>query len=103
MTYQSLYSRPQVTTYTYYLAARSSLNLSWILHNLWFPILGCTIVHSSMRDQVLKEVHSQGHFGRDKTLSLLQQMYFWDGMDKDVTKLVQSCLTNHDPKSFIFR
>ena len=45
-----------------------------------------------MRDQVLKEVHSQGHFGRDKTLSLLQQMYFWYGMDKDVTKFVQSCL-----------
>ena len=30
--------------------------------------------------------------GRDKTLSLMQQKYFWKGMEANVSKLVQRCL-----------
>ncbi len=40
----------------------------------------------------MQEVHNQGHFGRDKTLTLLQHKYFWHGMGKDVAKHVQRCL-----------
>uniref|UniRef100_A0A2N9HV25 RNA-directed DNA polymerase n=1 Tax=Fagus sylvatica TaxID=28930 RepID=A0A2N9HV25_FAGSY len=32
----------------------------------------------SLRAQLLQEVHNQGHFGKDKTLTLLQHKYFWD-------------------------
>ena len=45
----------------------------------------------SLRDQLLLEVHNQGHFGRDKTLSLIQQKYFWKDMETNVSKLVQRC------------
>uniref|UniRef100_A0A2N9F7T1 RNA-directed DNA polymerase n=1 Tax=Fagus sylvatica TaxID=28930 RepID=A0A2N9F7T1_FAGSY len=46
----------------------------------------------SLRAQLLQEVHNQGHFGKDKTLTLLQQKYFWYGMTKDVAQHVQRCL-----------
>ena len=50
------------------------------------------VPNCSLRDQLLLEVHNQGHFGRDKTLSLMQQKYLWKGMEADVSKLVQRCL-----------
>ena len=34
----------------------------------------------SLRAQLLQEVHDQGHFGKGKTLTLLQHKYFWYGM-----------------------
>ena len=46
----------------------------------------------SLLAQLLQEVHNQGHFGKDKTLTLLQQKYFWYCMTKDVAQLVQRCL-----------
>lgn len=32
-----------------------------------------------------------GHFGRDKTLSMVFDRYYWPGMYKDVSKLVRKC------------
>ena len=50
------------------------------------------IPNCSLRDKLLLEVHNQGHFRRDKTLSLMQQKFFWKGMEANVSKLVQRCL-----------
>ena len=45
------------------------------------------IPRSSMRFNLTKENHSGGlvgHFGIDKTLSLLKEKYYWPQMYKDV-------------------
>ena len=45
-----------------------------------------------MRLNLIKEKHSgglAGHFGIDKTLSLVKDMYHWPQMYKDVQKFVK--------------
>src|SRR5271168_2737977 len=47
-----------------------------------------------MRTNLIKEKHNSGldgHFGIDKTLSLLKERYFWPQLYKDVQKFVRSC------------
>ena len=47
-----------------------------------------------MRTNLIKEKHNSGldgHFGIDKTLSLLKERYFWPQLYKDVQKFVKSC------------
>ena len=43
----------------------------------------------------MKECHdnsfSGGHFGRDKTLSRVQERFFWNGMTLDILKYVKNC------------
>ena len=51
------------------------------------------IPRSSMRLNLIKEMHSgglAGHFGIDKTLSLLKEKYYQPQMYKDVQKFVRS-------------
>ena len=46
---------------------------------------------SSMRENLIKEKHSGGmvgHFGQDKTISILREHYFWPQMSQDVKKFV---------------
>uniref|UniRef100_A0A2N9HUX4 Reverse transcriptase n=1 Tax=Fagus sylvatica TaxID=28930 RepID=A0A2N9HUX4_FAGSY len=60
----------------------------------WVSVQGATtmcVPHCSLRRQLLQEVHQQGHFGRDKTLALLQQRYYWPSMTKEVAKFVAGC------------
>lgn len=51
------------------------------------------IPKSSMRENVIKENHSGGlaqHFGRDKTISLVNKHYYCPQLQQDVKKFVQS-------------
>ena len=52
----------------------------------------------SLRHKILREVHNQGHFGREKTLQLQQQQFYWSGMLKDVERLVQRCMIYQQSK-----
>ena len=48
----------------------------------------------SMRVNLIKEKHCGGlvgHFGIDKTLSLIKDKYYWPQKYKDVKKFVRSC------------
>ena len=45
----------------------------------------------SLRLQIIKELHGEGHVGRDRTLQLIQDSYFWPSVRKDVAKYVQRC------------
>ncbi|KAG5549317.1 hypothetical protein RHGRI_014614 [Rhododendron griersonianum] len=47
----------------------------------------------SLREQLLAESHKLGHFGKGKTLGMLQDAYYWLGMAKDVGGYVQRCQT----------
>ena len=51
---------------------------------------------TSLREQLVSEAHGGGmgaHFGRDKTLALLAERYYWPHMKKLVGKMVESCVT----------
>eukprot|EP01018_Ginkgo_biloba_P021133 Gb_01830 [translate_table: standard] len=45
----------------------------------------------SMRENIIKELHSGGlggHFGRDKIVTLIKDRYYWPGLRKQVAKFV---------------
>lgn len=53
----------------------------------------CILV-DSMRENVLRELHSGGlveHFGIDKTIALVVEKYYWPKMRRDITKFVSHC------------
>ncbi|GJR00682.1 putative reverse transcriptase domain-containing protein [Tanacetum coccineum] len=49
------------------------------------------ISDSSLRLQIIKELHGEGHVGRDRTLQLVQASYFWPTMRKEVDRYVKRC------------
>ncbi|XP_035835681.1 uncharacterized protein LOC118483966 [Helianthus annuus] len=49
------------------------------------------IPNSSLRLQIIKELHGEGHVGRDRTLRLVQSSYFWPTMRRDVDRFVRRC------------
>jgi hypothetical protein len=52
------------------------------------------IPRSSIRLNLIKELHSGGlggHFGIDKTTSLVKERYFWPSFNKDVQNFVEGC------------
>nr|CAD1817170.1 unnamed protein product [Ananas comosus var. bracteatus] len=52
------------------------------------------IPEGSLREQIVRELHGNGlggHFGRDKTMSMVTDRYFWPKMFKDVDRLVKRC------------
>ena len=54
----------------------------------------CVPEGGGLRQQVLRECHDgplSGHFGREKTTSLVRRLAFWEGQDKDVAEYVRSC------------
>ena len=58
-----------------------------------------------MRENLIKEKHSggmAGHFGQDKTISILREHYFWPQISQDVKKFVQSCQVCQVAKGFSY-
>ncbi|WOG81677.1 hypothetical protein DCAR_0100828 [Daucus carota subsp. sativus] len=56
----------------------------------------------SLREAVIFEAHEgglAGHFGRDKTLALVQEIFYWPRMERDVKRHVERCRTCHIAKS----
>ncbi|GJV61815.1 putative nucleotidyltransferase, ribonuclease H [Tanacetum coccineum] len=49
------------------------------------------IPDSSLRLQIIKELHDEGHVGRDRTLQLVQASYFWPTIRKEVDRYVKRC------------
>jgi hypothetical protein len=60
---------------------------------LFKGVLLC-IPKCSLREYIIKELHSGGlggHFGRDKTVGLVKEKYFWPTIYRDVTHYVKRC------------
>eukprot|EP01018_Ginkgo_biloba_P014349 Gb_07058 [translate_table: standard] len=52
------------------------------------------ILESVMRENIIRELHSGGlggHFGRNKTIALVEDRYFWPGLKKQVSKFIEHC------------
>ncbi|KAF5774775.1 putative nucleotidyltransferase, Ribonuclease H [Helianthus annuus] len=49
------------------------------------------IPDSSLRLKIIKELHGEGHVGRDRTLQLVQASYYWPTMRKEVDRYVKRC------------
>ena len=57
---------------------------------------------SFIRELLIREAHSGGlmrHFGIDKTLSILQEHFFWPNMHKCVVKICAQCISCRQAKS----
>ena len=46
---------------------------------------------SSLRFQIIKELHEEGHVGRDRTLQLVKTNYFWPTIRREVERYVARC------------
>ena len=49
---------------------------------------------SSMRENIIREFHSggmAGHFGKDKTIHLVTDKFYWPKLKRDITKYVAGC------------
>lgn len=51
-------------------------------------VLDCTL-----RLQMIKELHTEGHVGRDKTLHLVSTTYFSPTLRRDLERFVDHCFT----------
>ncbi|KAL1194506.1 RNA-directed DNA polymerase-like protein [Cardamine amara subsp. amara] len=60
------------------------------------------IPQGSMRELLIREDHGgglMGHFGRDKTLSVLMEHFFWPHLRRDVERFCVKCITCLKAKS----
>ena len=54
------------------------------------------VPRSSLRDFLVWELHARGlagHFGRDKTIALVEDRFYWPSLKKDVARIVSQCRT----------
>ena len=49
------------------------------------------IPECSLGMKIVKVLHEEGHVGRDRTLQLISQSYFWPSMRKEVERFVERC------------
>jgi hypothetical protein len=52
------------------------------------------MITGSMRENIIRDLHNSGlggHFGKDKTLALIKDKYYWSKMKKDITRYVTRC------------
>ena len=45
----------------------------------------------SLRLHIIQELYGEGHVGRDCTLQLARESYFWPNMRKEVKRFVERC------------
>lgn len=49
----------------------------------------------SWRLKIIQELHGEGHMGRDRTLQLVTESYFWPSVRRDVARFVERCVVCH--------
>lgn len=49
------------------------------------------VLEGSLHLKIIHELHNEGHVGRDKTLKLMSDQFYWPSMRKEVAKFVEGC------------
>lgn len=62
------------------------LHDGFVFHDNRLCVLDC-----SLRLQLVKELHEEGHVGRDRTLQLVTSSYFWPTLRRDVLRFIARC------------
>ncbi|GJS94327.1 putative nucleotidyltransferase, ribonuclease H [Tanacetum coccineum] len=73
------------------LSRRSNLLVSMQVDVPGLDGIQLCILITSLRLKIIKELHGEGHVGRDRTLKLVQASYFWPTMRKEVDRYVKRC------------
>ncbi|KAE8672958.1 putative CCCH-type zinc finger family protein [Hibiscus syriacus] len=74
----------------------------FVLHNGYlFRGLQLCIPNCSLRQQIISELHNEGHFGRDKTLALISYDFYWPKLTSDVAHYVDCCYVCQRSKSVL--
>ena len=61
-----------------------------------FKVTKLCISRTSFRDLLIWEMHVDGlagHFGRDKTIALVEDRFYWPSLKNDVARIVAQCKT----------
>ena len=59
-----------------------------------FKVTKLCVPRTSFRDLLIWEMHVSdlaGHFGRDKTIALVEDRFYWPSLKKDVVRIVAQC------------
>jgi hypothetical protein len=74
----------------------------FILHDGYlFRGLQLCIPDCSLRQQIISELHNEGHFRRDKTLALISSDYYWPKLTSDVAHFVERCYVCQKSKGIL--
>ncbi|KAJ9546644.1 hypothetical protein OSB04_019187 [Centaurea solstitialis] len=74
------------------LDVQSRQNSDFLIHDgFLFKGNQLCIPDYSLRLQIIKELHGEGHVGRDRTLQLVQSSYFWPTMRNEVDRFIKRC------------
>ena len=69
----------------------------YVIHDGYlFKGMKLCIPNTSLRDFLIWELHAggiAGHFGRDKTISLVEDRFYWSTLKRDVSRVVSQCRT----------
>ena len=70
---------------------RGSMDGYMLVEGFLFKGNQLCIPDCSLRMKIIKELHEEGHVGRDRTMQLISKSYFWPSIRKEVEKFVQRC------------
>ena len=83
--------------HTTLLARNLGAYLDFSLHDGYlFKGTRLCLPNTSLRKKVIWELHSgeaAGHFGRDKTIAMTEDWFYWPSLKKDVAKTISRCCT----------
>lgn len=75
-----------------YEAAQNKQSVDYTINDgFLFKGVRLCIPECSVRELIIKEIHSEGHRGRDKSVQLLLQQYFWPHARRDMERFVERC------------
>lgn len=72
---------------------QSRTRTDFVLHEgFLFRTNKLCIPEGSWRLRIIQELHNEGHMGRDRTIKLVLDSYYWPSVRRDVARFVERCV-----------